>query len=226
MVRESAAKNETANSVWRVCLSKGQLPILKRMSEPGPFLGKSTVECFCSSTSHPVLISGDVKQAFLQVKIHQQDRDALQFHRFKDLRTKTIEVLCFTRVLFGLIPSPFLLRGAIQHHLKHFPTVYPEIFAKIKRSLYVDDFNKESNGKQLKIKATEMLASATFDLHRWHSGIRELELQISINDGEMETIAKQQLRVPRGNETSILKLSCNEEDDTIGENFQRSQPKQ
>ena len=37
------------------------------------------------------------------------DRDALRFHWFKDLQTKTIEVLRFTRTLFGLAASPFLL---------------------------------------------------------------------------------------------------------------------
>ena len=37
------------------------------------------------------------------------DRDALRFHWFKDLQTKTNEVLRFTRALFGLAPSPLLL---------------------------------------------------------------------------------------------------------------------
>ena len=140
---------------------------------------------------HPVLLTGDLKQAFLQVRIHEQDRDALRFHWFKDLQTKTIEVLRFTRALFGLAPSPFLLGGVIQHHLENFRTVYPEIVSEIEKSLYVDDLTSggedEIKAKQLKSKATEIFADATFSLHKWHSNIRELESPIKLNDEGTET---------------------------------------
>ena len=51
---------------------------------------------------HPVLITGDLKQAFLQVRMAEKDCNALRFHWFEDLLTKTIEVLRFTRAVFGL----------------------------------------------------------------------------------------------------------------------------
>ena len=57
---------------------------------------------------HPVLIPGDLQQASLQVRIKKEERDALRFHWQTSQRSE-VEVLRFTRALFGLVPSPFLL---------------------------------------------------------------------------------------------------------------------
>ena len=62
---------------------------------------------------HPVLITGDLQQAFLQVRIKKEDRDALRFHWQTSQRFE-VKVLRFTRALFGLVPSPFLLGGVIE----------------------------------------------------------------------------------------------------------------
>jgi hypothetical protein len=175
---------------------------------------------------HPVLLTGDLKQAFLQVRIHEKDRDALRFHWFKDLQTKTIEVLRFTRALFGLAPSPFLLGGVIQQHLENFRTVDPQIVSEIEKSLYVDDLissdKNEIEAEQLKSKATEIFADATFDLHKWHSNSRELESPSKVEGEETETFAKQQLGVPNGEQASILGLPWSKEEDTIGVKFPSS----
>ena len=58
--------------------------------------------------SHPVLVAGDLKQAFLQVRIKEAERDALGFH-WRINEHSELETLRFTRALFGLAPSPFLL---------------------------------------------------------------------------------------------------------------------
>jgi hypothetical protein len=84
-------------------------------------------------------MSADVKQAFLQVRIRPEDRDSLRFHWIKDKETLTIEVLRFTRALFGLVQSPFLLGATIQQHLKVIREKYPLEVEEIRRSLYVDD---------------------------------------------------------------------------------------
>ena len=66
----------------------------------------------------PVALTVDMKQAFLQVRIREQDRDALRFHWICDLETRRVEVLRLTRALFGLAPSPFFLGGVIKQHLE------------------------------------------------------------------------------------------------------------
>ena len=84
-------------------------------------------------------MTGDIKKAFLQVRIRAEERDALRFHWLKDLETKEVETLRFTRALFGLAPSPFLLAGVIEQHLDSWSDRRPEIVCEIKKNLYVDD---------------------------------------------------------------------------------------
>ena len=53
----------------------------------------------------PIVLSGDLKQAFLQVRIKEANRDALRFHWIKDRDSSQVETLRFTRALFGLVQS-------------------------------------------------------------------------------------------------------------------------
>ena len=48
-------------------------------------------------------------------------------------------MLRFTRVVFGLAPSPFLLNGVIQQHLETLESLCPESVAEVRKSLYDDD---------------------------------------------------------------------------------------
>ena len=80
-----------------------------------------------------------MKQAFLQVRIREQDRDAMRFHWIVDRETRRVETLRFTRALFGLSSSPFLLGGVIRQHLENCRETYPEIVNEIEKSLYDDD---------------------------------------------------------------------------------------
>ena len=84
-------------------------------------------------------LTGDMKQAFFQVRIREEDRDALLFHWIRDLETRRVEVLRFTRALFGLVPSPFFLGRVIKQHLEACRATFPRLFQEIEKRLYVDD---------------------------------------------------------------------------------------
>ena len=84
-------------------------------------------------------LTGDMKEAFLQVRIREEDRDTLRFHWISDLESQKVEVLRFTPALFGLAPSPFLLGGVIKQHLETCRANLPELVREIQKSLYVDD---------------------------------------------------------------------------------------
>ena len=91
---------------------------------------------------YPVLITGDLQKAFLQVRIKEEECDALRFFwKFKG--HSEIETLRFTRALFGLTSSPFLLGGVIQQHLKAWEERESELVAEIKKNLYVDELSPE-----------------------------------------------------------------------------------
>lgn len=113
---------------------------------------------------------GDLKKAFLQVRIKESDRDALRFH-WKQGEHSEIETLSFTRALFGLAPSPFLLGGVIKYHLDTWEACEPHAVAELHKSLYVDDLISGGvtveKARELKQQAIEIFEDATFTLHKW-----------------------------------------------------------
>ena len=74
--------------------------------EVGPKLQNQIWDILVRNRFKPIVITGDIKQAFLQVKIRENDRNFLQFHWIKDIYTQEIQVLRFTRALGAIaIPS-------------------------------------------------------------------------------------------------------------------------
>ena len=69
------------------------------------------------------------------MRIQEADRDALRFHWIKYKDPSQIEVLLFTRALFGLIQSPFLLGGTLKQQLDSLKAKYPEEVEEIMKSL-------------------------------------------------------------------------------------------
>ena len=68
-------------------------------------------------------ITGDLQKAFLQVRVKEIDRDAMRFHWCRDEQSP-LETLRFTRALFGLAPSPFLLGGVIEMHFNNWEEIW------------------------------------------------------------------------------------------------------
>ena len=111
----------------------------------------------------------------------------------------------FTRALFGLTCSPFLLNGVLSVHLKSWETKRPKLVEEIRKNLYVDDLMTGgatiAEVKEKKSRASEIFEDATFKLPKWHSNVKERESP-SHNDQEEVTFAKQEL----GDSTPRAKL--------------------
>ena len=107
-------------------------PSLNDYLHAGPPLQNQLWAVLVPARFHPVLTTGNMKQAFLQVRISQQGRHAMRFHWIADLETRRVETLRFTRTLFGLSSSPFLLRGVIKQHLENCRKAYPEIVKRLR----------------------------------------------------------------------------------------------
>ena len=118
--------------------SNPQAPSLNDCLYAGPLLQNRLWNALVRMCFYPVLITEDLKQAFLQVRIKKQERDALQFH-WKANEHSELETLRFTRVFFRLVPSPFLLGRVIESHLESWEPRRPEQVAELRKSLYVAD---------------------------------------------------------------------------------------
>ena len=139
VVRESAETTKLRVVYDASARAHSGAPSLNECLNPGPPLQNQLWSVLVRARIHPVVIAGDLKQAFLQVRIREIDRDALRFHWLKDLNSQTVEAQRFTRALFGLTCSPFILGGVLQHLLESCREKYPEIVREIGKSLYVDD---------------------------------------------------------------------------------------
>ena len=134
-----------------------------------------------------------------------------------DKTTKQVETLHFTRVVFGLATSLFLLNGVIQQHLENLLSTCHDAVKEILKSLYVDDLLSGGptieKAKQLKREATEIFADAKFEPHEWHSNKKELET--TCEDYE-PSFAKEQLEnTPAKGECKLLGVGWAKVEDTL-----------
>ena len=70
--------------------------------------------------TQPIALVADIEKAFLMIQVAESDQDALRFLWVKDIHAENPEVqtLKFTRVVFGVSPSPYILNATIAHYLK------------------------------------------------------------------------------------------------------------
>ena len=165
-----------------------------------------------------------MRKAFLQVRIREGERDALRFHWLRDLHSTEIPTLRFTRELFGLAPSPFLLGGVVEQHLESWSDRLPESVAEILRSLYVDDLISGGptvlKAKELKDDAITIFADGGFQLHKWHSNAPELERDSQEQPAETEdTYAKHQQGSTALEGTKLLGLGWDKTEDALSVSF-------
>ncbi|XP_071035303.1 uncharacterized protein [Parasteatoda tepidariorum] len=119
-------------------------------------------------------VISDIKKAFLQISVNEDDRKYLKFLWWEDKEAKTVKVFQHARVVFGLNCSPFLLGAVIQHHLnKYESSNVQDVAMKWKKSFYVDncvtsvDFEREL--KEFIQCSTDLMAAAKFELRDWKS---------------------------------------------------------
>ena len=109
-------------------------PSLNECLEVGPPLQNKLWAVLVRIPFQLVALKGDIKQAFLQVRIREEDRDALLLHWISDLETWWVKV--FTQALLGLAPSQSLLGGVIKQHLEIWQATFPRPIQQIETGCY------------------------------------------------------------------------------------------
>ena len=124
-----------------------------------------------------------------------------------------METRRFTRGIFGLVSSPFLLGRVIECHLELWLARMPELVTELRRRLSVDDL---ISGKptvdeawELKKGAIHVFENIKFTLHKWNLNALELDESKTRPEDE-KTFAKQQLGQKEEKTGSPLGLSWNE----------------
>ena len=143
---------------------------------PGPPLQPLLWDILVRARMSSHLLLADLKKAFHQIAVREEDRDAFRF--LFNLNGKE-EHLRFTRVPFGAEASPFLLGATLQHHYDQQPAELAATVESLRENTYVDNLMKTgSDVKELQVfkqEATGVLEEARFPVHKWESDVRTLE---------------------------------------------------
>ncbi|XP_044751642.1 uncharacterized protein LOC123311641 [Coccinella septempunctata] len=137
-------------------------------------------------------ITADIRKAFLQIGLQENDRNFLKFLWYD--KNGKIKIYRHARVVFGVTCSPFLLGAVLEFHLQetlresiHEENSYsPEVISKLLKSFYVDNIlisvqNEEALNQFIE-QSTKILADRKFELRGWeHSLPENVEVEAKSN---------------------------------------------
>lgn len=88
----------------------------------GPKFQQLILDLLIRFRAYKVALIADVEKAFLMIAIDEKDRDVLRFLWIDDVTKEEpkIRAYRFTRVVFGVSASPFLLNATVKYHLESF----------------------------------------------------------------------------------------------------------
>ena len=168
---------------------------LNDILEAGPCLLPYLLDILLRFHTGKVAVLADIKQAFLQIEMNENDRNLVRFLCFHDIHKENPSLFeyHFTHLVFELTCSPFLLNATVRHHLTKYIDL-EEIRHVIERlilNLYVDDsstsFDELSDAIEFCRVAKSTLGDPNFDLRKWISNNFEfIKYAQSKNNDDMD----------------------------------------
>ena len=161
--------------------AKSMGPSLNDCLYSGPSLTQNIVDIMLRFRAHKVALTRDIEKAFLMIHVAESDRDALRFLWVDDIHSPNPKIiqLRFTRVVFGVSSSPFLLNATVKHHIERYKKEDPSFVETIQNSIYVDDLISGGVDVEETFKLYEdsksRLAEANFNLRKISTNSKELQ---------------------------------------------------
>ncbi|XP_042902562.1 uncharacterized protein [Parasteatoda tepidariorum] len=123
-------------------------PSLNDALEVGPNLLPDILATLLRFRLSKIAITSDGRQAFLQLILAEEDRDATRFIWYNTTYTPdgklctedNIVTYRFARLPFGLVSSPFLLAASLRELATKHKQAYPTATRHVENNIYVDDF--------------------------------------------------------------------------------------
>ncbi|XP_011698795.1 PREDICTED: uncharacterized protein LOC105456446 [Wasmannia auropunctata] len=159
-------------------------PSLNQCLETGPNLIELVPSSLNKFREREIGIVSDIKKAFLQISVHENDRDYL---RFLWMRDNEIVIFRHCRVVFGLACSPFLLAAILEFHLSTYTENAEQTrntVQRLKGAFYVDNcvtsVDSKKEAESFVREATSILAAGGFELRGWESSGDSKENETSL----------------------------------------------
>ena len=175
------------------CSSKEEGASLNECLQTGTCLFADLLGVLVRFRCHPIGMTADIKQAFLQIGVKEESRDLTRFlwvQNPADMRTVIPREMRFTRVIFGGVSSMAILDNVNRHHLDACEDRYPTTVPLLRNSLYCDDFDGGAKdvetGFNVYSEVKEVYKDAGMDMRKWVTSNKELSARIN----ELESIAE------------------------------------
>ena len=169
------------------CKSGG--PSLNECLHVGLNFGQYISDIVIRFRVHKVALVGDIEKAFLMINVIERDRDALQFLWYDNpgAFTPSVVKLRFTRVMFGVSSSPFLLNATLRCHIEKYKQIGPDFVEKFICCIYVDYLTSgaysDESAYEFYAKSKSHLAEAGLNLRKFVSNSALLIERIALNEG-------------------------------------------
>ena len=100
--------------------SRAKGPSLNSCLLAGPSLTPKIIDVLIRFRWYQVALAADIEKAFLMVSVAAHERDCLRFLWFEDILADNLKMVIkrFTRAVFGVISSAFLLNGTLKSHIE------------------------------------------------------------------------------------------------------------
>ena len=163
----------------------GNEPSLNDCLYAGPCLLRQLYVILVRFCLHNIILISDIKQAFFNAVICDEDCDYLHFLWYDDpfSTEQKIIILRFLRVVFGVISSPFLLTATIKCHLEGYLYDAKSFVEKFLNDLYVDDltsgFFNVKEAYDFYLNAKRIMKEGGFKLCKWVPNSVELMNKIN-----------------------------------------------
>ena len=155
-------------------------PSLNDLPEEGPCM--IPLDIRIRFRAYKVALISDIQQAYLNVEINENNRNFLRFSWIDSIVSENPKLITyrFTRILFGMGPSQFLLAVVIINHLENY-SEDPEFVKKNLRNLYVDASGEQTAEKavELYLKSKYRMLDGGLTLRKWRSSNPLLQEKIS-----------------------------------------------
>ncbi|KAL5475814.1 hypothetical protein EMCRGX_G025680 [Ephydatia muelleri] len=182
----------------------------------GPSFGQNIMDIMLRFRVYKVALTADIEKAFLMIKVADEDRDALRFLWLEDVGSEIprVKVFRFTRVVFGVASSPFLLNATLKYHIQRYSASDQAFISKFQQSIYVDDVTfgacSVNEAFELYTKSKSYLAEGGFNLRKFTSNSTELMKCIDVNERE------QSAALSKDTERALVEEDRSYVKDTIG----------
>lgn len=166
--------NDKARVVFNCSFTYNQMSLNDNLL-PGPPLGPPLLGVLLRFREYAVVISGDIRAMFHQIRLLPEDQPLLRF-LWRDMERDRNPDICKWRVLpFGTTCSPCCATYALQRHVRDNSEDNEDVVESVQQYFYVDNclqsLQSQHQAKKLIDKMRALLAAGGFDIRQWASNV-------------------------------------------------------